>query len=221
MSNPSTTSNTTNQTVLVVDDEQGLADLYANWLEGRYTVHTSYNGTDALETLNQDIDVVLLDRRMPDMSGDEVLTEIRDRGLPCRVAMVTAVEPDFDVVEMGFDDYVTKPVTEDQLLDVVDSLLSRRQYDDRIQELFSLMSKRHVLEAEKSDADLATHDEYTTLVEQITEIRSSLDERVRSFDDEDFRASFLTLQSTQQNRESHEFGQENLTDRDGSLGDKE
>jgi len=60
MSNPSSTSNTTNQTVLVVDDEQGLADLYANWLEGCYTVHTSYNGTDALETLNQDIDVVLL-----------------------------------------------------------------------------------------------------------------------------------------------------------------
>ncbi len=80
MSNPNTTSNTTNQTVLVVDDEQGLADLYANWLEDRYTVHTSYNGTDALETLSQEIDVVLLDRRMPDMSGDEVLTEIRNRG---------------------------------------------------------------------------------------------------------------------------------------------
>jgi len=115
---------------------------------------------------------------------------------------------------MGFDDYVTKPVTEDQLRDVVDSLLSRRQYDDRLQELFSLMSKRHVLEAEKSDADLATHDEYATLVEQIAEIRSSLDERVRSFDDEDFRASFLTLQSTQPDRESYEFGQENPTDKE-------
>ena len=196
MSNPDSTPNTTNETVLVVDDEQGLADLYANWLEAHYSVHTAYNGSDALETLNQDIDVVLLDRRMPDMSGDNVLTEIRNRGLPCRVAMVTAVEPDFDVVEMGFDDYVTKPVSEDQLRDVVESLLSRRQYDDRIQELFSLISKRQVLEAEKSDADLATHEEYTTLQDNIDALQSTLDERAQSFEEADFRAAFLTLDST-------------------------
>ena len=207
---------THNQRVLVVDDEKGLADLYGNWLEDHYTVNTVYSGSDALGTLTQHIDVVLLDRRMPDMSGDEVLTEIRRRDLPCKVAMVTAVEPDFDVIGMGFDDYIKKPVSEDQLRDVVDSLLARRQYDARIQELFSLVSKRHVLEAEKSDADLATHEEHTSLLDRIDELQSTLDERVQSFEEADFRASFLTLESTHIDRESQEDDQQNQTDRGDS-----
>lgn len=208
-------ASTANQTVLIVDDEQGLADLYAHWLEDRYTVCTAYNGRDALETLNKNIEVVLLDRRMPGMSGDEVLNEIRRRDLPCRIALVTAVEPDFDIIEMGFDDYITKPVSKEQLRDVVDSLRSRRQYDAQIQELFSLISKKKTLEAEKSDADLATNEEYTALVDQIAELQSSFDKQAQSFDDVDFRASFLSLESTQINQELQEIIQQNQADPDG------
>jgi CheY-like chemotaxis protein len=97
--------------ILVVDDEQPIADLFARWLEDEYDVRVAYSGGEALASLDDSLDVVLLDRDMPDMSGDGVLDTIRSRGIDCRVGMVTAVEPDFDVLTLGYDAYVVKPVT--------------------------------------------------------------------------------------------------------------
>ena len=59
---------------------------------------------------------------VPVVSGNEVLAETEERGLPCRVAMVTAVDPDFDIIDMGCDDYLVKPIARADLLDVVDRL---------------------------------------------------------------------------------------------------
>lgn len=47
--------------------------------------------------------------------------------------MVTAVDPDFDIVEMSFDDYLTKPVGRDHLVDATDEMLARDAYDDDLQ----------------------------------------------------------------------------------------
>ncbi|MFB6198617.1 MAG: response regulator transcription factor, partial [Halobacteriaceae archaeon] len=85
-------------TVLVVEDERNLADLFGTWLEGEYDVRVSYTGEDALEEFDDGVDVVLLDRRMPDISGDEILKEINQSVHECQVAMVTGVDPDFDIV---------------------------------------------------------------------------------------------------------------------------
>ena len=64
-------------TVLVVDDEEAVADAYTAQLEGEYETRTAYSGKEALETVDDGVDIVLLDRRMPGRSGDEVLE--RDR----------------------------------------------------------------------------------------------------------------------------------------------
>ena len=73
----------TQPTILVVDDERQLADLYATWVGDDYAVRTAYDGQSALEQADEAVDVVLLDRHMPDLTGDEVLGRIRDRGLDC------------------------------------------------------------------------------------------------------------------------------------------
>lgn len=101
-------------TVLVVDDEADALDAYAFWLADSYRVLTAESGDEALERID-DVDVVLLDRRMPDRSDDEVLEAIREQGFDCRVVMVTAVDPDFDIVDLGFGTYLTKPIDEDDL----------------------------------------------------------------------------------------------------------
>ena len=119
--------------VLVVEDEPDLADLYATWLSESYRVRTAYGGHEAIEKLGSEVDVMLLDRRMPDLPGDEVLEVVRDRGLDCRVAMVTAVEPDFDIVAMGFDDYLVKPVSREDLQETVSNLVVRNEYDAGMQ----------------------------------------------------------------------------------------
>jgi len=177
--------------VLVVEDEPDLADLYATWLRDEYRVRVAYGGREALEELDDEVDVVLLDRRMPDLSGDEALTAIRERDVGCRVAMVTAVEPDFDIVAMGFDDYLVKPVSRDSLKETVENLLRRNEYDDGIQELFALASKKALLESEKDAATLEAHEEYQELSERVAELRSDLDETLSSFDAEhDFTAMY-------------------------------
>jgi two-component system response regulator AdeR len=181
--------------VLVVEDEPDLADLYAAWLGDEYRVRTAYGGQEALEELDavdDEVDAILLDRRMPGLSGDEVLSSVRERGIDCRVAMVTAVEPDFDILEMGFDDYLVKPVTSDTLKETVAGLLRRGEYDTEVQELFSLTSKKAMLETEKSATELADNDEYQRLTDRIEELRSRADESLEAVteDEDDFEKLF-------------------------------
>jgi DNA-binding response OmpR family regulator len=181
--------------VLVVEDEPDLADLYAAWLGDEYRVRTAYGGHEALDQLDEvddEVDAILLDRRMPGLSGDEVLTAVRERGIDCRVAMVTAVEPDFDILEMGFDDYLVKPVTSETLGETVQGLLRRGEYDSEVQELFSLTSKKAMLESEKSASDLADNEEYQRLTDRIEKLREQADESrdAVATDDEDYEKLF-------------------------------
>jgi DNA-binding response OmpR family regulator len=169
--------------VLIVEDEPDLADLYATWLRDDYRVRVAYGGREALDNLDDEVNVVLLDRRMPDLSGDEALAEIRNRGFECRVAMVTAVEPDFDIIAMGFDDYLVKPVSRESLTDTVSNLILRNTYDAGVQELYSLASKKALLEAEKDEATLGDNTEYNTLNARLDELRETLDETLNQLDE--------------------------------------
>jgi len=161
--------------ILIVEDEPDVAETYERWLQSTYDVRVAASGAEALELLDETIGVVLLDRMMPEMSGGEVLIEIRDRKFDCRVAMVTAVNPDFDVIEMRFDAYVTKPPERDELLATVDRLLDRASLDVEFQELYSLVARRSALQAEKTDTELAASDEYAGLVERIEFKRKTVD----------------------------------------------
>jgi DNA-binding response OmpR family regulator len=176
-------------TVLVVDDERDIADLYTTWLELDHVVRTAYGGEEALEKVDEDVDLVFLDRQMPDYSGDEVLERIRDRGIDCRVVMVTAVDPDFDIVDMGFDDYLTKPVMREDLSESVSAMAERDEYDDTLQEYFALTSKKATLEAEKTPSELQNNTEYQEMVDRVSDLEEEADTAVTGFDD-DFETLF-------------------------------
>jgi len=184
--------------ILVVDDESRLADLFAAWLTSDWSVETAYDGESALEQMQESVEIVLLDRRMPGLSGDEVLSEIRDRDYDCRVVMVTAVDPDFDIIEMGFDDYLVKPVSKDELLDVVERVQTRSAYEADIQRYYSLVSKKSLLEAEKSDRALEDSEEYAELCEQVDSLRGQVDDTVSGLSDhDDFVGAFQDLPGEQ------------------------
>ncbi|MDG5776746.1 response regulator [Haloarculaceae archaeon H-GB2-1] len=153
--------------VLVVEDQRELADLFTLWLSDDYEVRTAYSGEEALEAMDDTVAVVLLDRRLPGLSGDEFLDRIRSDGSDARVAMVSAVDPDFDIVEMGFDDYVTKPVEKDDLRAVVERLLGVDAAGPDTREYFANAAKVTALEAEKTDAELAESEEYASLLASI------------------------------------------------------
>ncbi|SDJ48561.1 Response regulator receiver domain-containing protein [Halovenus aranensis] len=171
--------------VLIVEDESDVAETYRLWLTRDYTVRVAEDGDAGLEKLDDAVDVVLLDRRMPGLSGGDVLEEIRSRKLDCRVAMVTAVEPDFDILEMGFDSYLEKPVKSDRLQSTVRDLLERSAYDSVLQEYYSLVEKRAALEASKPVRELETSEEYRDLRRRIEHRREELSETLGGVDDED------------------------------------
>lgn len=180
--------------VLIVEDEPDVAETYNLWLQDGYEVRVAQNGDEALDMLDEDVDVVLLDRMMPGLSGDEVLSRIRESGYECRVAMVTAVEPDFDILEMGFDSYLTKPIRSERLHETVENLLERSAYDGLLQEYYSLVEKQATLEATKSSAELAESDDYEELTERIDELQDDLSETLGGIeDDEDFIATLRGL----------------------------
>ncbi|WP_435335645.1 HalX domain-containing protein [Haloarchaeobius sp. TZWWS8] len=186
--------NTDGLEVLVVDDESRLADLFAAWLAPEYNVEAAYDGETALELMEETVEIVLLDRRMPGLSGDEVLSQIRDAGYDSRVVMVTAVDPDFDIIEMGFDDYLVKPVSKDELLDVVVRVTSRSDYENDIQEYYALVSKKSLLESEKSERELTDNGDYVELCDRVDELKRRVDSAVSDMrDHDDFVGAFQDL----------------------------
>ena len=170
-------------TVLVVDDEREVADVYALRLQERYETRTAYGGEAALSAVDESVDAVLLDRRMPGLSGDEVLERIRERGLECRVVMLTAVDPGLDIVEMDFDDYLCKPVEKADLVAAIEQQLRLKRYDDRLSEYLEVASKLALLEGELPVQQLENDDRIRALAERAETLEAELDASIAEFED--------------------------------------
>jgi DNA-binding response OmpR family regulator len=160
--------------ILLVEDEDTLREAYARILDKSYDVTAVATGEAAMETVSDDFDIVLLDRRLSDMRGDEVLREIQAHNYDCYVAMVTAVDPDFDIIEMGIDDYLVKPLSTDGLTEAVERLLSLAEYDSKYQQLSQKRVKRNILAQERSPAELHKSKEYDQLTEEIEALEDEL-----------------------------------------------
>ncbi len=169
--------------VLVVEDEPPLVEIYGRWLEADHEVRTATTGEAALSAVGEDVDLVLLDRMMPGMSGDEVLAELRERGHDTLVMMVTAVEPGLDIIQAGVDAYLTKPLERDHLLMAVERLLERRTYSALEREFYRLVSKRAALLSSRG-ADWEGDERFAALETRIEEVRAEMDARSLDSDEE-------------------------------------
>ncbi len=119
--------------ILVADDEQNIIQLLRMYLrQGGYEVVTASNGQQALDRFQTESpDLVLLDLMMPERDGFDVCTEIRKRS-DVPVIMLTARSDDVDKIvglEMGADDYITKPFNPREVVARVKAALRRRQWD--------------------------------------------------------------------------------------------
>lgn len=117
---------------LIVEDEKHIVELLSIHLKDLdLDVDTSNNGKDGLDlVLTNDYSVILLDIMMPEKDGIEVCRELRGAGIKTPVLMLTAKSEEFDKVlglEIGADDYLTKPFSVRELIARVKALL--RRYD--------------------------------------------------------------------------------------------
>ncbi len=116
------------ETILVVDDEKEIADLVELYLRNEnYRVLKCYNGSDALQQLNQPISLAILDVMLPDIDGFALCQKIRqDHFFP--IIMLTARVEELDKITgltLGADDYITKPFQPLELVARVKTQLRR------------------------------------------------------------------------------------------------
>lgn len=179
-------------TVLVVEPDPDTRQTYVQWLDRNYDVTTAASGGEALNGADE-ADVILLDRRLPDRSGDEVAAELAGRVGAPMVALLSTVDPDPDIVDLRCDDYLLKPLSESELSEAVRRLVRRADYDDRIATYASLASKRATLESAVPMDELLGDPEYDALCRRTESLRRELDGLVGQFETDDFEAAFRSL----------------------------
>jgi DNA-binding response OmpR family regulator len=118
------------QTLLVVEDEAKIRDLLRSYLEREgFSVMTTDSGADAISLAAQTApDLIILDLRLPDVPGEEVAREIR-RSSRVPIVMLTAKSAEADRIlglEIGADDYLTKPFSPRELTLRIRAILRRR-----------------------------------------------------------------------------------------------
>lgn len=176
----------TKDVVLIVEDDRDLADYFTEVLEDRYTVRTAYDGFHGLVLYDADVDVVLLDRNLPELQGQQIVEHLREYGDPCRVVMVTGVKPTVDILDMGIDDYLIKPVTKDQLKETVDTMLSLSSYDRELAKLYTLSNKLAVLRKSNPVEELESDESYQDLLNQIDRQSKRVDQVYHEMEDNSF-----------------------------------
>jgi DNA-binding response OmpR family regulator len=120
--------------ILVVDDDPGILDVVTFALRSDgFDVETAANGERALELAQREpYDVVVLDLMLPQLSGTEVCRRLRSNGNGVPIVMLTARDAEVDRVvglEVGADDYVTKPFSTAELVSRIRAILRRRELD--------------------------------------------------------------------------------------------
>ena len=117
--------------ILIIDDEESPRESLRFILKDRYELTLKENGTTGIEALRSEggFDVVLLDMKMPDMSGLEVLRQIQDIAPATPVVMITAItdaKPAVEAMKLGASDYLNKPFDVDEIRLVVERILRER-----------------------------------------------------------------------------------------------
>jgi two-component system, OmpR family, response regulator len=142
--------------VLVVDDTKNIRMLLTTCLELKgYKVLTAEDGRSAINIIEKErnnISIVFLDIRMPEMNGTEVLKIIRDMGIKCPVIIMTAyatVKNAIDCTKLGAVAYLQKPFSPDRISSVLDEIIGNTElYNEDIKEENAAILKSKRLMAE-------------------------------------------------------------------------
>ncbi|RLL47888.1 DNA-binding response regulator [Oceanobacillus piezotolerans] len=120
------------QRILIVDDERSIVTLLNYNIErAGFTTDVAYDGLEAVKKCeNNDYDLIVLDLMLPGMDGMEVCKHLRSSKIDTPILMLTAKDDEFDKVlglELGADDYLTKPFSPKEVIARIKAILRRVQ----------------------------------------------------------------------------------------------
>lgn len=175
-------------TVLIMEEVEH-ADVYAGWLDEDYEVRVAYDGDEAIEAYDEDVEVAVLGRGESGISGDEVLEDIRELPGDCMAALITAGEP-VDEPPVEFEALLQRPVDEEDIRGVTENLsnLANHTSPDRgsidIAEENPSIHLHHLLET-ANDTDSGPDDLLEALTDTFTSVCTPAQAATWTFDEDD------------------------------------
>ena len=159
--------------ILLVEDDAALRSALEELLlrEG-YEVAKVSNVRSAVEAMNVEIDLAMLDVGLPDGDGVSLCRQWRSEGIQTPILFLTAQDEELDVVrglDAGGNDYVTKPFRMQELLSRIRALLRRNQKDVTVSRSGITLDKSKLQASKDGDAMLLTVTEYKILAKLISE----------------------------------------------------
>lgn len=185
----------TGRNILVIEDEASLAQLYSHHLGEKHDVEVETTGKQGIASVTPDTDLIFLDRKLGDITGDEVIEEVRRSETDCQIIMVTAVDPEFDIIEMDIEGYINKPVDKQDLLDAAKQAFLLEEYEELVEEFYKLRQKRATLSANFSSTTLQQADDerYTWLMDRLETVEKRISEIAEQFPNEDMSDAFMSV----------------------------
>lgn len=137
--------------IFIVDDEESILKMLSHWVKNQwgYNVKTFTNGTDALNAVSENPDLVLLDIMLPDINGNEVLGKIKQRVPNLPVIMLSAqgsVEVALESVRLGAFDYFPKPVDKNRLEPAIRNAIKNFDLEREVEKLKENLQREYSFE---------------------------------------------------------------------------
>jgi len=133
------------QSVLLLEDERMVASILGDYCADLYDVEHVQTGEAAIDAYSDDVDLVIVDRKLEGLSGDEVAARIRAERERQLVLFVSGVEPGDDLAALDCDDYLHKPVDEDEMTTRLELLFNRAELDSTARTYLAMRSKQAAL----------------------------------------------------------------------------
>ncbi len=134
--------------VFIIDDEESISKMLVHWVKNQwnYNCKTFINGTDALNALSENPDLVLLDIMLPDINGNEVLSRIKTKNPQVPVIMLSAqgsVEVALESIRLGAFDYFPKPIDKNRLEPAIRNAIKHYDLEREVEKLKENLTKEY------------------------------------------------------------------------------
>lgn len=165
---------TLDATVLLIEGDDERATEYATWLDD-CTVEIADDAETALDRLDDDVDVVLLDGSPTTADYDDLLGRLRARHVDCQIGLLSGQHASASVLRLDFDEYIPRPVTRETLRETVERLTDRGAIMNVVETYLELVARKRRLEARRSPDELTDDDRYRELVGELAARRRQAD----------------------------------------------
>lgn len=193
--------------VLIVEDDADLAALYGEWLGDDYAVRQAETGEAALWHHDDAVDIVILDRKLPDGRGEELLPRLRETDGDCQIAIVSGVDPALDLLELDIDEYIRKPVEREEFRRVVERLEARTEIEEALASYLAGLSKKRALETTHPGAELESDPRYRQLTEELETQRRRVDGLLSRLETDELTAARKEERPDEPDRQTSPIGE--------------